>query len=107
MDAGYFDNYGISLLCGWLRECVSTPERAALFAKHVSRALIIQIRDNVEPLGVNPGSDPAGSSAQASADAGPAAWVGRALDGVITPPEACSPLAPRPCCFGMTPKSSR
>jgi hypothetical protein len=51
VDAGYYDNYGLSLACEWLRECL-TRERAWLDGS-VSRVLLIQIRDNVSQLSVD------------------------------------------------------
>lgn len=54
VDAGYYDNYGLNLACGWLRECLSDPAAEAWFARHVSRVLIIQIRDGVSTLSTNP-----------------------------------------------------
>ena len=51
VDAGYYDNYGLSLACEWLRECL-TRERAWL-ERNVSRVLLLQIRDNVSQLSVD------------------------------------------------------
>ena len=52
VDAGYFDNYGLDLACRWLGKLV-TQEREWL-QRHVSRILVLQIRDNVSQLSVNP-----------------------------------------------------
>jgi hypothetical protein len=50
-DAGYYDNYGLSLACEWLRECL-LHERAWL-VRNVSRVLLIQMRDGVSELSVD------------------------------------------------------
>jgi hypothetical protein len=53
VDAGYFDNYGLELACGWLRHLLLA--RGAPWVKErISAVLIIQIRDNVSTLSVNP-----------------------------------------------------
>ena len=51
VDAGYYDNYGLSLACEWLRECL-TKEKA-WFTRNVARVLLLQIRDNVSELSVD------------------------------------------------------
>jgi hypothetical protein len=55
VDAGYFDNYGLDLACRWLAALV-TSERDWL-RRQVSGVLVIQIRDNVSQLSVNPETD--------------------------------------------------
>jgi hypothetical protein len=50
-DAAYYDNYGLSLACEWLRQCL-TSERSWLTA-NVSRVLLIQIRDGVSELSID------------------------------------------------------
>jgi hypothetical protein len=47
-DAGYLDNYGVKLACGWLRECLQ--REAEWLSSHVSRILIVQIRDSPSEL---------------------------------------------------------
>jgi hypothetical protein len=49
-DAGYYDNYGLSLACEWLRECVTSQQ--SWLRQHVSRVLLVQIRDGVSELSV-------------------------------------------------------
>jgi hypothetical protein len=51
VDAGYYDNYGLALACEWLRDCVETEP--AWLERHVSRVLVIQIRDEVSELSVH------------------------------------------------------
>ena len=52
IDAGYWDNYGTSIACGWLEACVSGDPRAGdlkrWLREHVSGVLLVQIRDAVE-----------------------------------------------------------
>jgi hypothetical protein len=55
VDAGYFDNYGLELACAWLRR-LAERQRAWLAAR-VSGVLVLQIRDNVSTLSVNPETD--------------------------------------------------
>ncbi len=82
VDAGYYDNYGLSLACGWLRESLREP----WFAPHVSRVLLIQIRDNVSALSVNPDREAQDRARIGAADT--RAWrVLRGLEGFTTPPE--------------------
>jgi len=52
VDAGYYDNYGLELGCSWLRELLE--KRKAWLEKSISGILVIQIRDNVSELSVNP-----------------------------------------------------
>lgn len=55
VDAGYYDNYGLELAGNWLRELLE--QRKSLLEKVISGILVIQIRDNVSELSVNPESD--------------------------------------------------
>jgi len=52
VDAGYWDNYGTSVACGWLEACVSGDPRAGEMKRwmreNVSGVLLIQIRDILE-----------------------------------------------------------
>ena len=82
VDAGYYDHYGLSLACGWLRESLREP----WFAPHVSRVLLIQIRDNVSVLSVNPDRE-ARDRARIAAAGARASRVLRGLEGLTTPPE--------------------
>jgi len=82
VDAGYYDNYGLSLACGWLRESLREP----WFAPHVSRVLLIQIRDNVSALSVNPDREAQDRARIGAADTR-ARRVLRGLEGFTTPPE--------------------
>jgi hypothetical protein len=83
VDAGYFDNYGPELACSWLRRLLVV--RSDWFRRHVSRVLVIQIRDNVSRLSVNPETREAGRDRRRrEARQGCAA---RGLEGVSSPPE--------------------
>jgi hypothetical protein len=82
VDAGYYDNYGLSLACGWIRQSLREP----WFARHVSRVLVVQIRDNVSPLSVNPDREPADQQRIAATDER-ALGIARGLEGITTPPE--------------------
>jgi Patatin-like phospholipase len=87
VDAGYYDNYGMDLACGWLREALACQR--AWLAAHVSAVLVVQIRDNVSNLSVNPDSE----SERRSGDlrAGPScedSILARGFEGVSSPPEA-------------------
>lgn len=46
VDAGYYDNYGVSLATSWLEWTLDDPERRAWLESSVSRVLVIQIRDH-------------------------------------------------------------
>lgn len=52
LDAGYWDNYGTSIACGWLEACVAGDMRAGdlkrWMREHVSGVLLVQIRGAVE-----------------------------------------------------------
>jgi hypothetical protein len=78
VDAGYYDAYGLDLLCNLLREALLDP--APLLAR-VSGILLVQIRDNVSQLTINPDQEPAQPEA-AALESGAAA---RGLEGVTTP----------------------
>jgi hypothetical protein len=82
VDAGYYDNYGVNLVAGWLREALE-HQRAWLEA-HVSRILVIQVRD--EPFSSD---EPPTSEAIARQPDGNgfAARLARALEGLTTPLE--------------------
>jgi len=82
VDAGYYDNYGMDLTCGWLREAV-TRQRAWL-AAHVSEVLVVQIRDNVSHLSINPESE---TERQRTASNDDGSAIGRGLEGISSPPE--------------------
>jgi hypothetical protein len=78
VDAGYYDAYGLDLLCNLLREALLHP--GPLLAR-VSGILLVQIRDNVSQLSINPDRetvpmDTVGSQPGALA---------RGLEGVTTP----------------------
>ena len=53
VDAGYYDNYGVSLATRWLEWTLKDPQRRKWLSKSVSNILVIQIRDTVPPLTQN------------------------------------------------------
>ncbi|MEY4510029.1 MAG: hypothetical protein RLZZ450_2151 [Pseudomonadota bacterium] len=76
VDAGYYDNYGMSVCAAWLADCFCTPERRRWIEQNVSRILIVQLRDQVSPL------QGAGGVPQA-----PTGLLSRALEGLSSPVE--------------------
>jgi hypothetical protein len=53
VDAGYWDNYGVSLACGFLFECLKGDPAAPMrrwLEDNVSGVLLVQIRDGVSTL---------------------------------------------------------
>ncbi|HMK73697.1 MAG TPA: patatin-like phospholipase family protein [Myxococcaceae bacterium] len=78
VDAGYYDNYGVELACSWLRSLCEDGDLPG----RVSRALLIQIRDNVSDLSVNPDTE---TRAQLRGEPGPFA---RGVQEVTSPIEA-------------------
>jgi hypothetical protein len=101
VDAGYYDNYGLNLMNGWLRQGLLCDRD---FRQKIDRVLVIQIRDNVSPLSVNPTAAGTGSlhpnPADRVSDSGPSmdqraeprrplnrllTCLGRGLEGVTTP----------------------
>jgi hypothetical protein len=47
VDAGYWDNYGVSLASAFLDECMNEPALRQWLSRHVSGVLLVQIRDGV------------------------------------------------------------
>jgi hypothetical protein len=86
VDAGYYDNYGLELAGNWLRALLE--QRKSLLEKMISGILVIQIRDNVSELSVNPESDKKRERTrprerQDALDS----RLSRALEGLTSPPE--------------------
>jgi hypothetical protein len=81
VDAGYYDNYGMDLTCGWLREALEHSRD--WIAANVSGVLVIQIRDNVYGLSHSPDAPPAPQAVPPSDGAA----LGRGLEGLTSPPE--------------------
>lgn len=50
VDAGYYDNYGVNVCAGWLADCFCDSARRRWIEEHVSRILVVQVRDVVSPL---------------------------------------------------------
>ena len=90
VDAGYYDNYGLSLACEWLRRCV-TQEREWL-TRHVSRVLLLQVRDNVSELSVHVESPPPPQPSRfgwlGDAAARGFEWAKTPIDGVLSAHES-------------------
>ncbi len=87
VDAGYYDNYGVNLACGWLRECLRDERRRGWFAAHVSRVLVVQVRDNVSELSMNR-ERPARRPAKGGPLATLGRWAGRGFQGITSPVHA-------------------
>lgn len=83
VDAGYYDNYGLELACNWLRELLE--RRQDVLQKHISGILLVQIRDNVSELSVNPESDARRESLREPSSTGGSRLL-RALEGLSSPP---------------------
>jgi hypothetical protein len=82
VDAGYFDNYGLELACGWLRQLLVARGKAWVQAR-ISSVLIVQIRDNVSTLSVNPDTMRAFRRLRGETSGS----LARALEGLSSPPE--------------------
>ncbi len=78
VDAGYFDNYGLDLACAWLRQLAE--KHGDGLKKLVSKVLVIQVRDNVSNLSINPDSDVRQRAPRHGA-------LLRGLEGLTSPPE--------------------
>jgi hypothetical protein len=85
VDAGYFDNYGLELACGWLRVLLERCRPS--LAAGCSGILVIQIRDNVSELSVNPQTADDYANLRENADEGDRA-VPRGFEGLSSPPSA-------------------
>jgi hypothetical protein len=83
VDAGYFDNYGLEIACGWL--CSLLKEREEWLRQHVSAVLVVQIRDNVSNLSVNPETEERSRLLRGEKAAG--ADLARGLEGITSPVE--------------------
>jgi hypothetical protein len=86
VDAGYYDNYGLELAGNWLRELLE--QRKSLLEKSISGILLIQIRDNVSELSVNPESDRKRARTLARERRSTLdSRLSRSLEGLSSPPE--------------------
>jgi len=83
VDAGYYDNYGLELASNWLRKLFE--QRQDFLKKNISGILVIQIRDNVSELSVNPQSD-AWREKRRESEAASGSRLLRALEGISSPP---------------------
>jgi hypothetical protein len=77
VDAGYYDNYGVNLVSGWLYDELQR-DGGAWLQEHVPSILVVQIRD--EPLSLS-----ASDGALATTARSP---LGRSVEGLSTPAEA-------------------
>jgi hypothetical protein len=52
VDAGYYDNYGVTVAAGWLADCLTGEDGVKLewLKRHVSGVLVLQVRDGVNKL---------------------------------------------------------
>ncbi len=83
VDDGYYDNYGLELGCSWLRELLE--HRKDWLERNVSGVLVIQIRDNVSELSVNPESDEQKRQIRERARSSDSRFS-RSLEGLTSPP---------------------
>jgi len=83
VDAGYYDNYGLELGCSWLRELLE--KRKAWLEKSISGILVIQIRDNVSELSVNPELEEQKQRIRARTRSSDGR-LSRSLEGLTSPP---------------------
>lgn len=83
VDAGYYDNYGLELAANWLRKLFE--QRQDFLKENISGILVIQIRDNVSELSVNPQSE-AWREKRRESEAATGSRLLRALEGVSSPP---------------------
>ncbi len=83
VDAGYYDNYGLELGCSWLRELLE--QRKDWLEKNISGVLVIQIRDNVSELSVNPESEEQKRQIRERARSSESR-LSRSLEGLTSPP---------------------
>ena len=87
VDAGYYDNYGVELACSWIRAMAADP--AVRLLDRLEKVLVIQIRDNVSELSVNPGTDLHGDQAAAAGLGARALWgLTSPLEGVLSARES-------------------
>ena len=85
VDAGYYDTYGVGLACGWLRECLRSEERRRWLTTHVSRILVVQVRDNVSELSMRQDRRRPTAAAATSPVRGLLRWAGRGFEGITGP----------------------
>jgi hypothetical protein len=87
VDAGYYDNYGVELACSWIRAMVADPRLR--FLQRVEKVLVIQIRDNVSELSVNPGTDLKGDQESGAGLGARALWgLTSPLEGILSARES-------------------
>jgi hypothetical protein len=77
-DAGYYDNYGMNVLAGWLSECLYDPEKKKWLREMAEGIVVLQIRDGVSELSR---TTPAVGDERGS-------LFGRSVEGVTGPPVA-------------------
>ncbi|HEV3191917.1 MAG TPA: hypothetical protein VGY54_15505 [Polyangiaceae bacterium] len=80
VDAGYYDNYGVDVATNWLREALE--HHHGWLARHVSKILVIQIRDSHMYVG-----DPADPEPRTTDDEGWGSRLARGLEGLTSPLE--------------------
>jgi len=52
VDAGYYDNYGVNVVAGWLEEHLKDEKKRRWLEERVSGILVLQIRDGINSLSV-------------------------------------------------------
>jgi hypothetical protein len=89
VDAGYYDNYGVTVAAGWLADCLTDEGRAKLewLKRHVSGVLVLQVRDGINKLNDldseigAPGSSPGGRGFE---------WASTPVEGVLSARDSVS-----------------
>jgi hypothetical protein len=83
VDAGYYDNYGLELAGNWLRELFQ--KCGSDLKGSISGILVLQIRDNVSELSVNPETHDL-REAMLKRQSSHSSRLWRALEGLSSPP---------------------
>jgi hypothetical protein len=89
VDAGYYDNYGVTVAAGWLADCLASEDNTRLewLKRHVSGVLVLQVRDGVNKLSDldseigEAGSSPGGRGFE---------WASTPVEGVLSARDSVS-----------------
>jgi hypothetical protein len=54
VDAGYYDNYGVTIAANWLEEMLNSPSDREVFKDNVSGVAVVEIRDGQTDRGIRP-----------------------------------------------------
>ena len=87
VDAGYYDNYGVTVAAGWLASCLTDPSKRAWLHQNVSAVLVLQVRDGVNRLGDR---DTAMAGSKSSAGGRGFEWLDSPVEGVLAARDSVS-----------------